>query len=747
MVMRIKIDCNGCYRKVRGALHDMRELETHLIEKKQSRVSVCGRFIPQDVAIKIRKKTNRRVEILEIQELSTTSANELEDQTGHDHHQHYQHHQDHQQQNITVQPSNNNVASNWNLLSSSSRYQYLNNHIETFSVCGSSMAAKYGSFRYNFAEKRERLLSINKDYSELSFVPIEGEDVEPKRSARCCSFRSISDCIVSLCRTVQGVAHNAWQMGHSDPRKIIFSAKMALALALISLLIFLKEPMKDLSRYSVWAILTVVVVFEFSIGATLSKGLNRGLGTLSAGGLALGMAELSELAGKWEEAFIIISIFIIGFVATYAKLYPTMKPYEYGFRVFLLTYCFIMVSGYRTREFIHTAVTRFLLIALGAGVGLGVNVLIFPIWAGEDLHNLVAKNFMGVATSLEGCVNNYLNCVGYERIPSKILTYQASDDPLYTGYRSAVESTSQEDSLMGFAIWEPPHGRYKMLRYPWKNYVKVSGALRHCAFMVMALHGCILSEIQAPAERRQVFRSELQRVGCEGARVLRELGKKVKKMEKIGPGDILFEVHEAAEELQKKIDQKSYLLVSSESWEIGNRPMELSDPQDFLNLDDEENNKYHEYKSLSEAVLDLRSIPVPQSWDNGKITTGMATTPDGASYTSGGMNSIPPPSVTSGNLFKKQVSWSSGLKFTEDAVVKEEEEESKTFENASQLSLATFTSLLIEFVARLQNLVVSFEELSGKAKFKEPVESILEVEPDGFWIRLLNCLKSYKFEK
>ncbi|KAK3132160.1 hypothetical protein QOZ80_6AG0516710 [Eleusine coracana subsp. coracana] len=487
-----------------------------------------------------------------------------------------------------------------------------------------------------------------------------------------------------------------WAFARADPRKPIFAAKVALALALISLLVFLREP-RDIVSHSIWAILTVVVVFEFSIGATLSKGFNRGLGTLTAGAFALAVAELSKHLGELEEVILIMSTLIVAFCATLTKLHPKMKPYEYGFRVFLLTFCYVMISGFNTGKFTDTAISRFVLIAIGAAVSLGINIGIYPIWAGEDLHNLISKNFAGVAKSLEGCVDGYLKCMEYQRIPSKILVYQASDDPLYSGYRAAVEASAQEETLLGFAIWEPPHGPYKTMHYPWKNFTKLGGALRHCSFAVMALHGCILSEIQAPPESRRVFGAEIHRVGREGAKVLYELGNKVKTMTKLSSSDILSEVHLAADELQNKIDQKSYLLVNTERWDTSNQAQGIKEVMNGTSDMEKEKKKENKNDVMQPTIVDQSLVQQSKSFRADLLRK-----------------------LDSAENFKPLLSWPARRSFHPNLPI--EDEDSKTYESATALSLATFASLLIKFVARLQNVVNAFEELSDKANFKDPVE-------------------------
>ncbi|KAK7343389.1 hypothetical protein VNO77_12084 [Canavalia gladiata] len=559
----------------------------------------------------------------------------------------------------------------------------------SFVIKSNNNMSKVGPLRHSFLEKSKERLISKREYPEFNFTDDNGL---PKRSI----LDALSDRVVSLRNGSKEFVTKLYEMGRSDPRKVIFAMKAGLSMAIVTLFIYIKE--EQLSKYSIWAILTVVVVFEFSIGATLNKGFNRALGTISAGALALGIAHASvSIGGTLEELLVVIFIFVAGFCANYVKLYPAMKPYEYGYRVFLLTFCIVLVSGRHGLQFFSTAFYRLVLIGVGAGVSLSVNICICPIWSGEDLHKLVVKNFSGVATSLEGCVNGYLQCVEYERVPSKILVYQASDDPLYSGYRTAVQSSSQEETLVDFALWEPPHGPYKMFKYPWRSYVKVSGALRHCAFMVMAMHGCILSEIQAPPEKRLVFFEELQRVGIEGAKVLRQLGSKVEKMEKLSTGDILLDVHEAAEILQMKIDRLSFLLVNSESWEAARQHKENEQTENLIDVNDNEN-KQSEITSQAEVG------------DESKLNIRVEPAMPESSF---------PHTMTKSFLSRTHLS------FCPDAIISEYDTESKVYESASSLSLATFASNLIEFVARLQNLVDEFQDLSEKAKFKDPLEQPL----------------------
>lgn len=100
-----------------------------------------------------------------------------------------------------------------------------------------------------------------------------------------------------------------------------------------------------------------------------------------------------------------------GTVTSFIKQWPSCVPYEYGFRVILFTFCLIVVSGYRMGTPIKTSMDRLYSIAIGGFVAVIVNVLVFPIWAGEQLHKELVDSFTAVADSLEGNIIDRINIV------------------------------------------------------------------------------------------------------------------------------------------------------------------------------------------------------------------------------------------------------------------------------------------------------------------------------------------------
>lgn len=206
--------------------------------------------------------------------------------------------------------------------------------------------------------------------------------------------------------------------------------------------------------------------------------------------------------------------------------------------------------------------------------------------------------------------------------------------------------------------------------------------------------------------------------------MLRVLGEKVQKMEKLAPGEFLQDVHAAAEDLQLKIDEKSYLLVNAESWESVKRPGKFKDPEHLQDLKDNES-KPLVINSLS--AINLKSTYSFKNYDlqNPNMSTNLSVSQWGSGE----------------DMLKHQTLWPSRLSLIGDTILNEREV--RTYESAIALSLSTFTTLLIEFVARLQNLVESFEVLSEKAKFKDPIISTeTKVEP-GCWDSFLKriCCK------
>ncbi|CAB4287032.1 unnamed protein product [Prunus armeniaca] len=317
------------------------------------------------------------------------------------------------------------------------------------------------------------------------------------------------------------------KLGRDDPRRVIHSLKVALALTLVSLLYYWRALFDGFGVAGIWAVLTVVVVFEFTVGATLSKSLNRGFATLLAGALGVGAQHLASLFGEKGEPIVLgIFVFLLAAASTFSRFFPRIKArYDYGVLIFILTFSMVTISGYRVEELLEMAHERLLTIIIGGGTCMIISVFLCPVWAGEDLHKLIASNIEKLANCLEGFGGEYFqtpkdgNC---GMVPK-------NEDSFLQGYKSVLNSKTTEESLANFARWEPGHGRFKF-RHPWKQYLKIGALARQCAYQIETLNGHINSNVQVPPEFLKIIQDSCRTMSIETGKALKALAIAIKTM-------------------------------------------------------------------------------------------------------------------------------------------------------------------------------------------------------------------------
>ncbi|VAH05529.1 unnamed protein product [Triticum turgidum subsp. durum] len=481
----------------------------------------------------------------------------------------------------------------------------------------------------------------------------------------------------------------AWSIGREDQRRAIHALKVGTALTLVSLLYILEPLFKGVGKNAMWAVMTVVVVLEFTAGATICKGLNRGFGTVIAASLAFIIELVAVRSGKvFRGFFVASSVFLIGFAATYLRFFPSIKKnYDYGVVIFLLTFNLITVSSFRQENILPLARDRLSTIAIGCAICLFMSLFVLPNWSGEDLHSCTVRKFEGLARSVEGCVNEYFRD---QEKHDNILDKQTSRASIHTGYREVLDSKSSDESLIDvmdvsyfkkympsiitigqahYASWEPRHSM-QCYSYPWQKYVKLGSVLRHFAYTVAALHGCLESEIQTPTSVRSLFRTPCTRVAREVTKVLQELADSIRNHHRCAPDVLCDHLHEALQDLNSAIRSQPRLFLASKHGSANSRMlMEMNSSKHAASR-----TALPSFKTDTASILERKNTKADQPSERSERSTLGRT-----------LSKI---AITS-------------LEFSE------------------ALPFAAFASLLVEMVVRLELVIEEVKELERAANFKE----------------------------
>ncbi|KAA0039765.1 aluminum-activated malate transporter 10 [Cucumis melo var. makuwa] len=223
----------------------------------------------------------------------------------------------------------------------------------------------------------------------------------------------------------------AWGIANSEPKKVVHGLKVGLALTIVSIFYYMRPLYEGVGGNAMWAIMTVVVTFESTVGATFYKCVNRVIGTSLAGCLGIGVHWIAAESAS---------------AATFSRFIPSVKSrFDYGAMIFVLTFCLVSISGYRVEKLLELARTRISTIAIGTSLCIFVSMLFCPIWAGSQLQSLTARNLDKLALSLDGCVCEYFE--NDDDTGEMKNEDQKNNNSKVEGYKCVLNSKASEESM------------------------------------------------------------------------------------------------------------------------------------------------------------------------------------------------------------------------------------------------------------------------------------------------------------
>ncbi|CAN7018161.1 hypothetical protein F2Q70_00027970 [Brassica cretica] len=419
---------------------------------------------------------------------------------------------------------------------------------------------------------------------------------------------------------VRDLVREGKRVAKEDPRRVVHSFKVGLVLSLVSSFYYYQPLYDSFGVNAMWAVMTVVVVFEFSVGATLGKGLNRVAATLFAGALGIGAHHLASLSGSTGEPILLaIFVFIQAALSTFVRFFPRVKArYDYSLLIFILTFALISVSGFREEQVLVLTHKRISTVIIGGFSCVLISIFVCPVWAGQDLHSLLASNVEKLSFFLLEFGDKY--CETVKDGDTKEVDKRKND---FDNYKSVLNSKSNEESLANFAKWEPGHGQFRF-RHPWKQYLSIGGLIRQCAYRIDALNSYLNADIQVSIDIRKKLEEPLRRMSLESGKAMKEMSVSLTKMIKPSSSDLhVRNAQSACKSLTSLLH--SGILKEVESQELISLLTAISLLIDIINLTENILESLHELASAARFKDKIESPIFAEKPNSKSIVCGWAT--------------------------------------------------------------------------------------------------------------------------